>query len=46
MPTNNLPFDRVLDSLLMQAEQETIPRTRHQTLRRADRYLLGLRQAQ
>ena len=46
MPTNNLPFDRVLDSLLMQAEQEAIQRTRSPTLRREDPYLLGLRQAQ
>ncbi|HLI94159.1 MAG TPA: hypothetical protein VKU83_11130 [Puia sp.] len=46
MPTNNQPFDRVLDSLLMQAEQEAIQRTRNPTLRRDDPYLLGLRQAQ
>lgn len=46
MPTNNYPFDRVLDALLMQAEQEATQRTRNPTLRRDDPYLLGLRRAQ
>jgi hypothetical protein len=46
MPTNNQPFDRVLDALLMQAEQEATQRTRNPTLRRDDPYLLGLRKAQ
>jgi len=46
MPTNNQQFDRVLDALLMQAEQEATQRTRNPALRRDDPYLLGLRQAQ
>ena len=46
MPTNKPHPDRVLDALLMQAEQEATQRTRNPTLRRDDPYLLGLRRAQ
>jgi hypothetical protein len=46
MPTNNQHLDRVLDTLLMQAEQEAAQRTRNPTLGREDPYLLSLREAQ